>query len=188
MVNCFFSVSEDETISVKPEPVKNIPETKPDLLQLIKSEEAIIRPGGKTLEEKIAAFEHALSPLRPPSPERVSMEGPFVHLHDHNYNRAFTDELPLKVPEPPVEPRKVEAVKIILKPKTEKGLPRVPPKPRVPLPKPRKPVISFRTRTEEEERNILTDFLSNGIDAEDILMMRKCFENMSVDPASVIQN
>jgi len=184
----WFSISEGESLSPKPSPPPvNVIKTRVEEVNEEDAEsiERREREMDELLERKIAAFQRALmSPLRPTSPERVSIEGPYVHTYDHNYALGWEKE-PRPPTPPPIllsspEPKKMLAVKIVLKPKVART-----PKPRQPPAKAKKTAVSYRPRDEDEERKILTEFLSSGVDMEDIVYFRKCFEDMLKEPSQV---
>jgi len=123
--------------------------------------------------------EEVKSPSGPISPERVGWGGPYTHMHDHNYathlpevcKTITVESIPDIVDVPTESPKKSFAKDY-----------------EVPKEKSSKVVASFIPRTSDEERDLLTEFLREGVDYEDLLYLKHCYEMMLSDDTQVTVN
>ena len=171
-----FSISEDEAFSPVPSAVeeKHVSPVKEETLTKVVCENNNV--AGREQIERMES-EKAVSPIRAKSPERVGADGPYVHLHDHSYYRdkksADRSPVPEVVEEEVIEETKAKPLK------KERG------RKKVEVKEKEAGTPQFKPRSAEEERDLVTAFLQDGVDMEDLVYLKHCYEIMMADDSQV---
>jgi len=100
----------------------------------------------------------------------------FGHLEDHNYCRAGEndEEEPMEVEEP--------ALPVFVKGEKKKRGAKIQPVAEVKPPRGKK---LFKPRTEKEKEDFIYEFLTKGVDAEDLMYLKRGYELMLLDDTQV---